>query len=353
MSRRRPTLPSTSVGGASCPGSSTHTRTWSSPVTGSASSPPAWRVSRTRPAGSGPPSPPPERPTTTCSGRTVCGSLASCCTQASRPSRRRSGYGLDAPTEQRSLRIAAESPPRRRSSARTSSARGRRPRRLPRPGHRPDARRLRTARSMGRRVLRAGRLRRRREPRDPAGRTGRGLGAAACTPTSSAHGPGVQLAVELGAASADHCTHLTDADVDALASRDTVATLLPGAEFSTRSPYPDARRLLDAGVTVALATDCNPGSGYSTSMPFCDRAGGARDADDPGRGGLGGDRGGARALRREDIGRARPGRAPTCSCSTRPSYVHLAYRPGVPLVAQVWRAGRPVAGPRRSADREQ
>ncbi len=82
-------------------------------------------------------------------------------------------------------------------------------------------------------------------------------------------GPGIRLAVELGAASADHCTFLTDADVSALASSRTVATLLPGAEFSTRQPYPDARRLLDAGVTVALATDCNPGSSYTTSMPFC------------------------------------------------------------------------------------
>lgn len=83
------------------------------------------------------------------------------------------------------------------------------------------------------------------------------------------HGPGVQLAVELDAASADHCTHLTDADVDALAQSDTVATLLPGAEFSTRAPWPDARRLLDAGATVALSTDCNPGSSFTSSVPFC------------------------------------------------------------------------------------
>ncbi len=82
-------------------------------------------------------------------------------------------------------------------------------------------------------------------------------------------GPGVALAVELGAASADHCTHLSDADVEALAGSGTVATLLPGAEFSTRSPYPDARRLLDAGVSVALATDCNPGTSFTTSMPLC------------------------------------------------------------------------------------
>ncbi|MGH3398727.1 MAG: imidazolonepropionase, partial [Streptosporangiaceae bacterium] len=82
-------------------------------------------------------------------------------------------------------------------------------------------------------------------------------------------GPGVQVAVEAGAASADHCTFLTDADVDALASSDTVATLLPGVEFSTRQPYPDARRLLESGATVAIATDCNPGSCFTSSMPFC------------------------------------------------------------------------------------
>ena len=82
-------------------------------------------------------------------------------------------------------------------------------------------------------------------------------------------GPGIAVAVEASAASADHCTFLTDADVDALASTGTVATLLPGAEFGTRQPYPDARRLLSAGVTVALASDCNPGSSYTSSMPFC------------------------------------------------------------------------------------
>ena len=81
-------------------------------------------------------------------------------------------------------------------------------------------------------------------------------------------GPGVQLAVELGCASADHCTHLTDADVDALAGSDTVATFLPATDFSTRQPYPDARRVLDAGATVALAVNCNPGSSHTTSMPF-------------------------------------------------------------------------------------
>src|SRR5579859_2390917 len=82
-------------------------------------------------------------------------------------------------------------------------------------------------------------------------------------------GPGIRVAAQAGAASADHCTYLTDADLDTIVSAPLVATLLPGAEFGTRHPYPDARRLLDAGATVALATDCNPGSSFTSSMPFC------------------------------------------------------------------------------------
>ena len=154
-------------------------------------------------------------------------------------------------------------------------------------------------------------------------------------------GPGVRIAVEYGAASADHCTHLAPSDVDALAGSGTVATLLPGAEFSTRSPYPDARRLLDAGATVALATDCNPGSSYTTSMPFCialavremrmtaEEAVWAATA------------GGARALRRTDIGRLAPGVRADFTVLDAPSYRFLAYRPGVPQVAQVWHGGHP------------
>ncbi len=82
-------------------------------------------------------------------------------------------------------------------------------------------------------------------------------------------GPGVRLAAELGLTAVDHCTYLTDDDVTALRDAGTIATLLPGVEFSTRQPYPDARRLLDAGVRVALATDCNPGSCFTSSMPLC------------------------------------------------------------------------------------
>jgi imidazolonepropionase len=153
------------------------------------------------------------------------------------------------------------------------------------------------------------------------------------------YGPGVQLAVELDAASADHCTHLTDADVDALASGRTVATLLPGAEFSTRAEWPNARRLLDAGVTVALSTDCNPGSSFTSSVPFC-IALAVRDMGmTPDEAVWSATAGGARALRREDIGRLTPGAYADLTLLDAPSHVHLAYRPGVPLVTGVWRRG--------------
>ncbi|MFF2774804.1 imidazolonepropionase [Streptomyces sp. NPDC058052] len=153
------------------------------------------------------------------------------------------------------------------------------------------------------------------------------------------YGPGVQLAVELDAASADHCTHLTDADVDALASGNTVATLLPGAEFSTRAAWPDARRLLDAGVTVALSTDCNPGSSFTSSVPFC-IALAVRDMGmTPDEAVWSATAGGAAALRRTDVGRLSAGARADLTVLDAPSAVHLAYRPGVPLVAEVWRGG--------------
>ncbi|MFC4537035.1 imidazolonepropionase [Sphaerisporangium dianthi] len=156
-------------------------------------------------------------------------------------------------------------------------------------------------------------------------------------------GPGVRIAVELGAASADHLTHLSDADVEALAGGGTVATLLPGAEFSTRSPYPDARRLIDAGATVALAADCNPGSSYTTSIPFC-VALAVRDMRmTPDEAVWSATMGGARALRRSDVGHLAPGARADIVLLDAPSHVHLSYRPGVPLVARVWKDGRPVA----------
>ncbi|MEU9608571.1 imidazolonepropionase [Streptomyces sp. NPDC048057] len=155
------------------------------------------------------------------------------------------------------------------------------------------------------------------------------------------HGPGVQIAVELGAASADHCTHLTDGDVAALADAagTTVATLLPGAEFSTRATWPNARRLLDAGATVALSTDCNPGSSFTSSMPFC-IALAVRDMGmTPDEAVWSATAGGAAALRRGDVGRVAPGARADLALLDAPSHVHLAYRPGVPLVREVWRRG--------------
>jgi imidazolonepropionase len=153
------------------------------------------------------------------------------------------------------------------------------------------------------------------------------------------HGPGVQIAVELRAASADHVTHVTDDDIDALANSDTVATLLPGAEFSTRATYPDARRLIDAGVTVALAADCNPGSSYTTNIPFCIAIAVREMGMTPDEAIWAATAGGARALRRSDVGSLVPGARADAVLLEAPSHIHLAYRPGVPLVAAVWRAG--------------
>ena len=144
----------------------------------------------------------------------------------------------------------------------------------------------------------------------------------------------MRLAVELGAASVDHCTFLSEADVDALAAGSTVATLLPGAEFSTRQPYPNARRLLDAGVTVALATDCNPGSSFTTSMSFCIAVAVREMGMTPAEALRAATAGGAAALGRDDIGSIALGKRADLVVLRAPSYVHLAYRPGVPLIAQ-------------------
>ena len=153
-------------------------------------------------------------------------------------------------------------------------------------------------------------------------------------------GPGVALAVEMGCASADHCSHLSSIDIALLAESATVATLLPASDFSTRQPYPDARRLLDAGVTVALATNCNPGSSNTTSMSFC-IALAVRDM------GMTADEalwaataGGAAALRRDDVGRITTGGRADLVMLDAPSHLHLVYRPGVPLIRSTFIAGR-------------
>ena len=159
----------------------------------------------------------------------------------------------------------------------------------------------------------------------------RGLGARMHSGQLEVSG-GVQLAVELGAASVDHCTFLSAEDVAALASGTTVATLLPGVEFSTRSPCPSARTLIDAGVTVALATDCNPGSSFTSSMPFCIAVAVREMGMTPAEALWAATAGGAQALRRNDIGRVSVGARADLVLLDAPSYVHLAYRPGVPLI---------------------
>ncbi len=153
-------------------------------------------------------------------------------------------------------------------------------------------------------------------------------------------GPGVRVAVEAGAASADHCTFLSAADVDALSASGTVATLLPGAEFSTRSAYADGRRLLDAGVTVALASDCNPGTSYTTSIPWCIALATREMGMTVDEAVWAATLGGARALQRDDIGHLAIGARADLVVLDAPSHLYLAYRPGVPLVAGVWRNGQ-------------
>jgi imidazolonepropionase len=178
-------------------------------------------------------------------------------------------------------------------------------------------------------------------------------------------GPGVRLAVELGAASVDHVAFLDHDEVRMLADswahgRGTVATVLPACDLSTRMPLAPARRLIDAGATIAIATNANPGTSYTTSMAFCVATavlqmrltveeavraatlGGAiaLGRDEPvaaaSRPAIGG-RAGAAPL--PDLGRIRVGARADLQVLDAPSITHLAYRPGVPLTSAVWRAG--------------
>lgn len=161
------------------------------------------------------------------------------------------------------------------------------------------------------------------------------LHAAQLAPNSEA----IAMGIELGCASIDHCTYLTDDDVALLAGSNTVVTLLPGVEFSTRQPYPDARRMIDAGITVAISTDCNPGSSYTSSMAFC-VAVAVRDMGMTVAEALwAATAGGAAALRRTDVGRLTVGSRADIVELDAPSFVHLAYRPGVPLTRRVWKNG--------------
>ena len=158
------------------------------------------------------------------------------------------------------------------------------------------------------------------------------------------HGPGVQIAVEAGAASADHCTYLSDSDVDALAGSRTVATLLPGVEFCTRQPFPDARRLIGAGVRVAIATDCNPGSCFTSSMPLCIALAVTQMRMTTQEAVWAATAGGALALRRDDVGHLGVGARADLIMLRAPSHAYLAYRPAVPQIAAVWLDGELAVG---------
>ncbi|RYV52980.1 imidazolonepropionase [Pengzhenrongella frigida] len=161
-------------------------------------------------------------------------------------------------------------------------------------------------------------------------------------------GGAVALAVELGCASVDHCNYLTPADVEALASSSTVATLLPACDLSTREPFAPARALLDAGASIALATNCNPGTSYTTSMPFCVATAVLQMGLTVAEAVWAATRGAARAVGREHgpdaVGSLRVGGRADLQVLAAPSVAHLAYRPGVALTAAVWRQGIRVSG---------
>ena len=151
----------------------------------------------------------------------------------------------------------------------------------------------------------------------------------------------IPVALELGCASVDHCTHLSPEDITLLSGSETVVTLLPGAEFSTKSPYPDGRRLASAGITLAIATDCNPGSSYTTSMPFCIAIAVREMGLSPEQALWAATRGGARALRTNG-GSLQVGERADFVVLDAPTQIYLSYRPGVQLVSATYVGGKKV-----------
>ena len=156
-------------------------------------------------------------------------------------------------------------------------------------------------------------------------------------------GEGIKVGVELGAASVDHISHFEDSDIAALAKSNTVATFLPGAEFSTRSKYPDARPMFEAGINVAIASDCNPGSSFTTNMPLMIALAVREMFFTPEQALWSATKGGALALCRTDVGYLAVGARADFLILSSNSYLHLAYRPGVSLIEQVWRNGNQVS----------
>ena len=315
-----------------CPASSTATATSCSPATAPRSSPPGWPARRTRRAASPSRSRRPGRPSDDeLRRRSQQRSLAEARRSGTTTIEIKSGYGLSR---------------RRRGSASLSIA-----------GELTDETtflgahvvpdeyagraddyvalvcgemldRVRAARPLDRRVLRDRGVHGRAVPRRARGRARRRARAAPPRQPARSRRRACDSAVELGCASVDHCTYLSDADVEALAGSSTVATFLPATDFSTRQPYPDARRVLDAGVTVALAANCNPGSSYTTSMPFCIALAVRELGMTPDEAILAATVGGAAALRRDDIGTLPPGRARRPHRPRRPVADRLRVPPG-------------------------
>lgn len=151
-----------------------------------------------------------------------------------------------------------------------------------------------------------------------------------------------RLAAEVGAVSADHLDHVTPADALALADAGVTAVLLPGVALSMRIPPPPARMLWDAGVVVALATDCNPGTSYVESMQLVVALGSLQMGLTTDEAVWAATRGGARSLRRDDIGIVRPGAAADLLILDAPTHHHLAYRPGTDLAWRVIKSGEVV-----------
>lgn len=156
-------------------------------------------------------------------------------------------------------------------------------------------------------------------------------------------GSGVGIAVDCGAVSVDHCTHLSDRDVALLAGSSTVATLLPICDLSTRQPPAPGRRLADSGATIALASNCNPGSCYTPSMNLAVALAVLQCGLTADEAVAAATLGGAKALARDDVGILAPGKRADLHVLDAPSHDYLAYRVGLPMTHAVWRAGVRVA----------
>ena len=159
------------------------------------------------------------------------------------------------------------------------------------------------------------------------------------------HNGGARLAAEMAAASADHLDHASPADLEALAAAGTVAVALPGVSLSLRLPFPDVGRLRDAGVTVAIATDANPGTSYVLTMPFVVALACLEMGMSPEDAVWAATRGGALSLRRRDLGIVTHGSAGDLVVLDADTYLGLPYRPDSRLVTQVVKGGRLVTSP--------